>query len=513
MTATKDKPKGDGAQDRDSSYYGSPEFINKVRADMERKRLQPWLDKPIPWSARDIAKSIAEFDGGEFKFDPYNYPRHERRDRWFNVMAEVFRTSDWHEILALSGTGHIEAYRREDARRRKAEGKPARVIIEPREIGWIAAKETKPRAWLYKPHYQRGFMSSTVAPGGIGKTSLGLVESLAMVTRKDVLGIMPSEPEALNVWYWNGEDPQEEMERRWAALLKYYGIKSGDLKGRFFMDSGRDLKIKIAKIGKEGDIRIAVPVVDAMIEAIKSRQIDVLHIDPFVSSHIVPENANEAMQQVAEQWAHIANECDCCIVLWHHSRKTGGKETTFEDGRGASAVGDAARGRRVLNKMTEAEAKNAGIEPGARGRYFWASHEGSSMVPPAETREWYKLESVNLMNDEDGLDGDEIGVVTAWDYTAAGGVDAAPEEQAAIIEAIQAGGPWRMDVQAKNWIGHAFAGVLKLDPKKDRAKIKATVADWIASEILEEYKNRHPDRPDRPVAYVRLSADAEFDDI
>jgi hypothetical protein len=509
MDKHKDNMTGDSGQEADSAFSNSQEAIDRLKREADEALKRPWMDRTIPWSGRDMLRGVGEFEG-DFKYDPWDHERADRFDAWCEVMARIDHEGDMEEMYSI--LEHVRAYNRFQRHKAKKEGKPTNKTIAPKEVGWIEASKTKPRAWLYKPHYIRGFMSSSIAPGGIGKTSLGLAESLAMVTGKPILGIQPHEFEPLNVWYWNGEDPQEELERRWAALLRYYKIKPQDIKGRFYMDSGRDLKIKIARVSGDGDVRVAVPTVDAIIETMRSRSIDVLHIDPFVSSHVVPENANEAMQQVAEQWAHIANQTDSCVELWHHSRKTGGRETTFEDGRGASAVGDAARGRRVLNKMSEAEATKAGIEPSQRGRYFWADHTGSSMIAPAESREWYKLETVNLHNGEDGLAGDDVGVATSWEYTGAAGLDASAEDQRAILDAIRAGGPWREHAQAKNWIGHPFASVLKLDPeqKKDRVTLKATVDEWIVNGVLEVYSDKHPDRPDRDVDYVRIAAEWEF---
>src|SRR5215208_1131150 len=38
------------------------------------------------------------------------------------------------------------------------------------------------RRWLYGRRLVRGFISTTVAPGGVGKTSLVIVEALSMVS-------------------------------------------------------------------------------------------------------------------------------------------------------------------------------------------------------------------------------------------------------------------------------------------------------------------------------------------
>jgi AAA domain len=66
--------------------------------------------------------------------------------------------------------------------------------------------ETLPRReWLYGRQYIRRFVSGTVASGGMGKSALVLVEAIAMVTGRDLLGHRPRGK--FRVWYINGEDP------------------------------------------------------------------------------------------------------------------------------------------------------------------------------------------------------------------------------------------------------------------------------------------------------------------
>jgi RecA-family ATPase len=126
-----------------------------------------------------------------------------------------------------------------------------------------------------------------------------------------------------------------------------------------FIDSGRTMEIILATT-KKGETTIADPVVDAVIKTIKENRIDVLIIDPFVSSHRVTENDNNVIEAVVKKWAHIAEETGCAIDLSHHARKTGGGEVTVEDGRGASALLAAVRSARSVNTMTRDEADTAG---------------------------------------------------------------------------------------------------------------------------------------------------------
>ena len=70
-----------------------------------------------------------------------------------------------------------------------------------------------------------------MAPGAYGKSTLAITETLAIVTSRPLLGLTPDE--RVNVWYWNGEDPEEELQRRIAAACLHYGIEPSELEGLF----------------------------------------------------------------------------------------------------------------------------------------------------------------------------------------------------------------------------------------------------------------------------------------
>src|SRR5271154_5223951 len=76
-------------------------------------------------------------------------------------------------------------------------------------------KTIPPRETLYAGHFMRGFLSMTVGIGGGGKSNLEIVDVLAVMSRKPLLGY--SSEKALNVWYINLEDPAVESERRFVA--------------------------------------------------------------------------------------------------------------------------------------------------------------------------------------------------------------------------------------------------------------------------------------------------------
>jgi AAA domain len=381
---------------------------------------------------------------------------------------------------------------------------PASSLIQARPFVLRDPTAIPKRQWLYGHHLIRTFGSATIALGGVGKSSQMIVEALAMATGRALLGVAPKH--RLRVWLWNGEDPLDELERRIGAACIHYGIDRDELNGWLFVNSGRELdsRIVIATETRDGAV-ISVPVVEALIETIRFNQIDVVQIDPFISSHKVTENDNNAIDVVAKEWTRIADVTSTAIDLSHHSRKTGGHEVTVEDGRGAIALLNAVRSARVLNTMTEDEASRAGVVNGRRSYFKLANGKLNLAIPP-DHADWFHMISVRLGNGVAGdlLDrGDEVGVVTAWQWPdPLAGVTGADFDKAAL--AIRSG-HWRKDVQCNDWVGVAVARALglKLSDKADKAKVKAMIASWLVAGSLIEVEEQDKHRKTR--IYVEVA--------
>ncbi|MBL0404698.1 AAA family ATPase [Microvirga aerilata] len=350
------------------------------------------------------------------------------------------------------------------------------------------ASEIPRRQFIYGTHLIRRFVSTTIGHGGGGKSALAIAEALAMANGKPLLGEKPSH--SLRVWYWNGEDPMEEIERRVVATMQEYRITPEDIGDRLFIDSGRTAPMIIAEQTREG-VKIADVTVKSMIETIEENRIDVVIVDPFVSSHRVTENDNNAIETVVKKWAHIAEQTKCAIDLVHHSRKTGGEEVSVEDGRGASALLAAVRSARTVNTMTKDDATRAGITD-ERGRYFRVDNGKANLAPPSEKATWRYFRSVPLDN------GDFVGVPVPWEMpTVMAGLT--QENMERMEREVGTGGPWRKSDQAKDkWIGVPIAEALGLDPEEDKGRVKKIVAELVKDKKLEEYEGTDENRNKRP---------------
>jgi hypothetical protein len=372
--------------------------------------------------------------------------------------------------------------------------------IRPSQARLPDAKDIPPRAWLYDGHLIRKFASGTIAAGGVGKSALKLAECISMATGKGLLTGADFAP--LRVWYWNGEDPLEETERRVAAIQKHCGISPADIGGRLFLDSGRSLEIVLARESRTG-FALMRPVHDALVKALKANRIDAFIVDPFVSAHQVSENDNSKIDAVAKDFMKIADEANCAIELVHHSRKTGGAEVDVEDSRGGSALINALRSTRVLNKMSKEEAKKYFVDETQRRLYFKVDDGKPNLSPPNRPARWFKLESVYLGNDRPGIAQDNVGVVVSWDPPSID--DGLPGDALELAQAALAGGRWKAFYAADDWVGLPIARALGLNPDddNDKRRVRKLLKSWTAAGFFREVEERDEEQR-KTRKYVRV---------
>lgn len=369
---------------------------------------------------------------------------------------------------------------------------------------WIDPKTLPRREFAYGSHFIRKYVSVTVSPGGLGKTSASIAEGLAMVSGRALLGIKP--PKRLRTWIFNAEDPRDEMERRIMAACIHYKLKPADLEGHLFLDSGREQELVVAIEDKKAGVRIQQPIVEAVVEQIERNGIDVMIVDPFVSTHGVNENDNGAIDKVAKLWAQIADYTNCSIDIVHHLRKVADREATVEDARGAVSLIGAARSVRVLNRMSEEQAGEAGINKEDRFGYFYTTYGKSNLTPLSHKAEWRHLVSTPLGNGT-GLaqPQDFAPVVTEWHWPSAEDVagDLTDDQRASILAAVSAS-DYKKSPKAKNWVGAAvaYAVGLDLDDNVQRKRASSLVTALMREGALVEREERDPVRRELAV-FVR----------
>ena len=350
----------------------------------------------------------------------------------------------------------------------------------PTPFTWIEPALIPARRWIYGNHYIRSNVSVLASAGGVGKTSMQIVEALAIATGKPLLGEQVREQ--CNVWIINLEDPLEEMQRRLVAAMLHFNIAPEDVEGRLFLDAGRDMQIMFASQGRDG-IEVHDELVDYMIRKIEQHQIGVTFIDPWVGANQINENDNMAMNAAVSAVRRVCDATDCSIGLVHHIRKSNGDEATVDSVRGAGSLIGAARAARIINKISQEDALKLGVSEHDSLGIFRVDDGKANLAPPAAHAVYRRMVGVQLPN------GEYVGVATSFampDLFDGIKPKDALAVQRLVGEAESNDEPYRSDVRAKNWIGAAVAKVLDLDldKKHEKARAKAVAKQWLENDVL-----------------------------
>lgn len=359
---------------------------------------------------------------------------------------------------------------------------PASISASP--YVWCEPEALPLRPWVLGRWLLRGVVTGVIAPGGVGKTTLICGTALSLVTAQSLLGKTVWEG-TKRVWLWNLEDPLEELQRSIQATAKRHNVTREDVDGWLYVDSAMEGKGLCTAVEDASGFRLLAPVYDAITAELINRKIDVLVIDPFVSSHEVEENANSKIDKIAKAWSRVANAANCCIVLVHHTSKAGAAEVTALSARGAKALTDAFRVALVLNRMDPETADRFGFDDQERRRYFSVQDDKHNRAP-AENADWFRLDSVDLGNGGMGgaMQGDSIGVAVPW--TAPDPFEGLGGGHLLRVQKAIDGGEWRENHQSPEWVGRPVAEALglNLEAKTDKRRVLQMLRTWMSNGAL-----------------------------
>jgi AAA domain len=382
---------------------------------------------------------------------------------------------------------------------------------------WRDPATIPPRSSLYDGRYIRRTIGATIGGGGRAKTTRGIYEAVCMAVGFDIATKDKLPDGALRVWVCNGEEEQDELDRRVAAACQRYGIGKADLGARLFVQSVADNPLRIATLVNSRPA-IDQAVVKYMTDFIERNDIDVFMIDPLVSFHGVMENDNGHMDLVIKEgFGAIANKTSSAGELFHHPGKArpGQAETTVEDGRGASSILWAVRSARVFNFMTPEEAAKLGLSEDERRLHVRITNGKANMGPLGKAT-WFKLEVENLPNR------DEIACASSWKPPDPfHGVSTADMHKCRTLAQT---GAYRADSRSPDWVGYMVAEVLNInvvrdaknDPK-DLARLKRVLATWFKNKVLTTEKREDDNRKKRefvvPGPWTDVEADPDPEEI
>jgi hypothetical protein len=349
----------------------------------------------------------------------------------------------------------------------------------------------EPRRWIYGHHYLRSFVSVLASAGGIGKTSLQIVEALAIVTGRPLLG--EEVKERTNVWIVNLEDPLEEIQRRVIAAMQHYKITPEEVRGRLFVNAGRDFSLKFGVQTREG-VLPNTKLVEYLCKQIPQKKIGCVFIDPFVGAHSINENDNMAVNAIVAEIRRVADETKSAIGLVHHIRKGNGEDASIDSVRGAGSLIGAARAARVVNKVSEDDAMKLGVDMDKAKGIFRVDDGKANLSPPADKSTYRQMIGVKIDN------GEWIGVCVPFDLPDEwkGMTDAVVNEMLRMIELgprTEDGSQEYYSIRPQDkdrFVGRVVTTFAFDDPKhmKNDGQAKRIIKTWHDKGLIEEFEYR-----------------------
>jgi hypothetical protein len=266
-----------------------------------------------------------------------------------------------------------------------------------------------PRPWLLDNQFCRGFVSSLVSAGGVGKTALRLLQFISLAINRSLCGQYIFRRS--RVLLISLEDDRDELQRRIQAVLDHYQVSRADLQGWFFCTTPSGSRL--AEL--EGNKRVVGKLEQQVRRAIELYKPDLVAIDPFVKTHSLGENNSADMNFVCDLLARIAIENNVAVDVPHHVHKGQIAAGDADAGRGSSGIRDAGRLNFTLTPMSENEAEMFGIDHGERFRYVRLDASKVNIAVRSGRATWFQIIGVRIKNATDDYpNGDTVQVVEPW---------------------------------------------------------------------------------------------------
>ena len=348
-----------------------------------------------------------------------------------------------------------------------------------------------PRAWLLRTVFCRGFLSSLLGDGGVGKTALRYAQLLSLATGRALTGDHVFQ--RCRVLIVSLEDGVDELRRRVLAVMIHYGISLADLDEWLFLAAPGRAAGKLMVSSPDG--RPVVSTLAAEIDrVVAARRIDIVSIDPFVKSHSLPENSNSDIDEVMSVLAEMAIKHNIAIDVPHHVSKGPADPGNANRGRGASSMKDGARRVHTLAGMSTVEASNLGVAEELRRRLIRMDSAKVNIAPPLTSARWFRLVGVPLGNGNELYpNGDEVQTVEPWEPPNAW-AGLSYHLLNVILDDIDAGlpdGNRYSEHQNVTMERAAWRVVTKHAPDKVEADARDIIKTWVKNAVLvhHEYKN------------------------
>ena len=338
----------------------------------------------------------------------------EREGRGLSLFRQkwAYAMQKWDDEIALAAANPKEMAA--SAPQSPADGQDSSSgAAPPFDFGGWQGDIPEPRPWLYGDILMRGAVTAVASPPGTGKTALSM--QLAVAVGLD-LRLGPWEPQpggGGRVAIFNGEEPTDELSRRFLAACYEAGVDPAAAAQRVAYRSSQDAPLRLCKLDQYGAFQRS-PDVDRLKAAIIEQDVKLVMLDPLIEFYDgIDESDNSQIKLVGQILREVAMDCDCAVLIFHHTKKSDNADTAAGDMnalRGGGALIGQARFVFTLFTMSERDAERLDVEPHRR-TYYCRWDGAKANMAPVSGEVWFERLGVGLDNASDIRPADVIGIL------------------------------------------------------------------------------------------------------
>ncbi len=266
------------------------------------------------------------------------------------------------------------------------------------------------RQWLLGHRRARGEVTADIGPPGVNKSTLLLIDAVAIVTSRQLLADKPYATG--DVLMFAGEDSKRDVEAKLAGILAHYRINPAELSDRLhvvYLAEVNPITYSLAQM-----IESVAVVNRELLEWVRTfPNLVAAFIDPIAAWHGVLENDSGAMKVLCTELRRTAAAANIHIGFDHHITKATmsdpeGHVGNLAAARGAYIAADA-RWAFTLAKLRQSTADEFGIPRHEQSRWRRLDSLKASYGPDDEETRLLKVEPIAIAN------GEEVAVLSEVD--------------------------------------------------------------------------------------------------
>ncbi|MGH8628499.1 MAG: AAA family ATPase, partial [Gammaproteobacteria bacterium] len=232
-------------------------------------------------------------------------------------------------------------------------------------------------------------------PGGTGKTTLALYESIHIALGKSLYGLDIKTPGA--VLFITAEDKREQLVARIGKIAERIPLTPAQRAEAFSQLFVLDISAKgrrLCELDSNGNI-VLTCFTDQIIDACSKTPCVLIHLDPCTSFGAGERLVNDNEQALIQAARKLSNALGCCVRYIHHVGKANARERTLDQysARGGSALPDGTRMVTILRSYSPEEDKitpPVGFRIGPADQGLILARPKGSYCPPGQPNIWIK---------------------------------------------------------------------------------------------------------------------------